>query len=211
MDRSGKILGLVVASLVAVGAFAPPVASAQARRGHWWLGMGVEAADARLILRTAHRASRPSPEESFVFGIRLSAEHLVLTRLSVEVTASGQQHLLVGVPMFEAGAAVRYWAPVGPRSTFYLRPMTSFALAGLHDPQAGFGFGFSLGYRRVQSRTMERFVELAYRVRVFPNANPRFADSTFPDYGYHPEDAVTLFASFLGVVGGVGFGPFPNR
>lgn len=189
----------------------PLTAGAQDHRGPWWFGLGMEAADDRLILRTARRSARPDPEESFGFGLRLTAERQLHSKISVEVSAHGQTHLRVDLAVLELGTAMRYWIVAGPRSTFYLRPILTLALATPTRPQMGFGFGFGIGYRRKQNRFMERFVELTYRVRVFPDANPAFTESTFASYGYHPEDVATLFASFLGVTGGVGFGPLQRR
>lgn len=189
----------------------PSSAHAQDRAGRWFIGMGMEAADDRLMLRTARRSSRPDTEESFGAGLRITAERQLHTRFSAELAVHGQGHLRVALTTFELAAAVRYWMHAGPRSIFYLRPTASFAIASVGNPQAGLGFGFGIGYRRIQNRLMERFVELTYRVRVFPDVNPTFAESTFPAYGYHPEDAVTLFASFVGVTGGIGFGPLQRR
>lgn len=212
MTRPGRIEGWIFASHVVLAMIAMPMRThAQEHAGRWWIGLGMEAADDRLILRTARRTSRPDPIESFGFGLRITAERQLHTRISAELAAHGQTHLRVDLLAFELGAAMRYWIVAGPRSTFYLRPTVTLALASPSTAQMGFGFGFGIGYRRRQNRLMERFVELAYRVRVFPDANPTFTESTFPTYGYHPEDVVTLFASFVGVTGGIGFGPLQRR
>lgn len=212
MGRGRRRAWLLIALQLSITTLAmTSPAHAQDHRGRWFIGLGIEAADDRLVLRTARRTSRPDAEQTFGAGIRITAERQLHTRFSAELAAHAQQNIRVDLTAFELAAAVRYWIYAGPRSIFYLRPTVSFALASVRAPQAGLGFGFSIGYRRIQNRLMERFVELTYRVRVFPDVNPSFAESTFPAYGYHPEDAVTLFASFLGVTGGIGFGPLQRR
>ncbi len=207
-----RALGAVCWLLLAPAAFVMPArATAQTTAGRYFVSFGAEAADGRLVLRTANRQDRPGARESFVFGVRLGAERLFTRELSIELSVAAHQHVVVELRMLEFSAGMRYRVPVGTRSVFYLRPILSLALADLERAQVGLGFGFGIGYRWSQNRFTSRFVEVGYRMRVFPDADPGYAESAFPDYGYRPEDASTLFSSFLGLTFGVDFGPMPRR